>query len=236
MTHELDTLSSLAKKTLDEHGNDPCNLNLDCLGSNPNMSYCAFENTSSAVQQLTDGIETAMEAVGIHGGDGWTAIQNDLILHALDLTSRAEKEAWMRLAEQASALADLLNSVKPFFAFPRLTPCEAIAVRKIEARAELDAAGTPQGEPEGTTMPEAAKFVDLDVVAECYDGVGVEMSRALWARVTDEAHEVSAEAAQHGFDLQKEGSSDNSVAANWETFNDAEKAELVAIFAAREAS
>tara|TARA_Y100000310_G_scaffold157250_1_gene156641 strand:+ start:3181 stop:3618 length:438 start_codon:yes stop_codon:yes gene_type:complete len=140
MTHEIDTLSSLHEKTLDEHGNDPCNLNLDCLGSNPNMSYCAFANTSSAVQQLTDGIEAAMEAVGIHGGVDRTALQNDLILHALDLTSRPEKEAWMKLAEQAGALAELLNSVKPFYAFPKLTPCEAIAVRKIEARAELDAA------------------------------------------------------------------------------------------------
>lgn len=231
MTHELDTLSSLAE-TLDDSGT----LHLDCLGSNPNMSYCAFENTSRAIDQLTGGIETAMEAIGIDGSTDRTAVQNDLILHALDLTSRPEKEAWMKLAEQAEALADLLNSIDPLYNFPTLTAAEAISARKIEARAELDAAGTPQGEPEGTTMPEAAEFVDLDTVAECYDGVGVEMARALWERVTDEAHEVSAEAAQHGFDLQKEGSSGNSVAANWETFNDAEKAELVAIFAAREAS
>ena len=146
MTHELDTLSSLHEKTLDEHGNDPCNLNLDCLGSNPNMSYCAFENTSSAVQQLTDGIETAMEALGIDGSTDRTALQNDLILHALDLGRsgggryRTEKEAWMRLAEQASALADLLASINPLYNFPTTTAAEAISARKIEARAELDAA------------------------------------------------------------------------------------------------
>ena len=135
MTHELDTLSSLAEK-IDNNGS----LNLDCLGSNPNMSYCAFENTSSAIQQLTDGIETAMEAMGIDGSTDRTALQDDLILHALDLTSRPEKEAWMRLAEQASALADLLASINPLYNFPTTTAAEAISARKIEARAELDAA------------------------------------------------------------------------------------------------
>ena len=78
-------------------------------------------------------------------------------------------------------------------------------------------------------MPVAATFTTLDTVAECYDDCSPELCTALWARVSDDGHEAFTEAAAHGFNLTKEGSDPNSVAAHWDTFTDAEKAELIAL-------
>lgn len=78
-------------------------------------------------------------------------------------------------------------------------------------------------------MPGAAEFTSLDTVAECYDECSDKLCAALWDRVSDDGHEAFTEAAAHGFNLTKEGSDPNNVSAHWETFSEAEQAELIAL-------
>ena len=65
----------------------------------PNMSYCMFENTAAAMEQILDHLREALD----EGPEAVQKFMNDL--------SRYERASWTELMEQASELSRLTSEM-----------------------------------------------------------------------------------------------------------------------------
>ena len=84
------------------------------MSNSPNMSYCAFENTLRAVQQLQNLIGGAKEDAGCDGiySEELTDEDNAKIVAALDLNEH-EIQAWESLAESMGELKRTMRLLAP---------------------------------------------------------------------------------------------------------------------------